>query len=341
MLDMIERDLEKEGLDQRDFSELLIRLLDYGVICRDESQIEQQLYDRYIRLERLVADYLSVIGIRLQHDRRFQFVRLFPPGAQVPGMEEPMQAGGQALRMRLTQQEVALILVLRAQYDKALREGQVDEQGCVMVSLESLSIAMKNLLKRTLPEQLTERKQLFRRLKQLRLIQLANEEQLADGDLWLRVRPMIMSYVSDEVLSELTPESDAPVVEVADHTAAEAEAEMTAAEQTTAAENEQNDSENQAANTRGSEDPAQSANNSLDDDAAVSSAENELVADQTQHSDKTDNAVEVVAFDAAAGDDGAVDDESADDESADDESGDVNNESETAPRSAPASLFGE
>ncbi|GGY43236.1 hypothetical protein GCM10011297_14990 [Bacterioplanes sanyensis] len=205
MLQAIEQELEKEGLDQRDFSELLVRLLDYGVICRDESQIEQQLYDRYIRLEALVADYLSLIGVRVQHDRRFQFVRLFPPGAQVPGMEEPLQAGGQALRLKLNQQEVALILVLRAQYDKALREGQVDEQGCVMVSFESLSIAMKNLLKRTLPEQLTERKQLFRRLKQLRLVQLANEEQLADGDVWLRIRPMIMSYVSDDVLSELTP----------------------------------------------------------------------------------------------------------------------------------------
>lgn len=208
MLEILERELEKEGFDQRDFSELLIRLLDYGVVCRDESQIEQQLYDRFVRLEALVADYLSVLGIRLQHDRRFQFVRLFPPGAQVPGMEETAQLGGQALRLRLNQQEVALILVLRAQYDKALREGQVDEQGCVMVSLESLSIAMKNLLKRTLPEQLTERKQLFKRLKQLRLIQLANEEQLADGDLWLRIRPMIMSYVSDEVLSELSQDDD-------------------------------------------------------------------------------------------------------------------------------------
>jgi hypothetical protein len=105
--------------------------------------------------------------------------------------------------MRLNQNEVALILVLRAQYDKALREGQVDEQGCVMVSLESLSIAIKNLLKRTLPDNMTERKQLFRRLKQLRLIQLSNEDRLDDGDMWMRIRPMIMSYVSEQVLTDL------------------------------------------------------------------------------------------------------------------------------------------
>lgn len=204
MLQMIDKELEKEGLSQRDFSELLVRLLDYGVICRDESQIEQQLYDRYLRLEELIGDYISLLGIRIQHDRRFQFVRLYPPGAQVPGMVDDSQnSGAQAFRSRLNQNEVALILVLRAQYDKALREGLVDDQGCVMVSLEALSIAMKNLLKRTLPENLTERKALFRRLKQLRLVQIANEDTLTDGDMWLRVRPMIMSYVSDQVLSEL------------------------------------------------------------------------------------------------------------------------------------------
>lgn len=216
MLQSIEKELEKEGLSQRDYSELLIRLLDYGVICRDESQIEQTLYDRYVRLEELVGEYLSLIGVRIQHDRRFQFVRLFPPGSQVPGMDEDQEFGGQqSFRTRLNQAEVALTLVLRAQYDKALREGAVDDQGCVMTSLEALSIAMKNLLKRNLPDNLTDRKQLFRRLKQLRLVQIANEETLGDGDMWLRIRPMIMSYVSDQVLTELMDgEDDSDDVEI-------------------------------------------------------------------------------------------------------------------------------
>lgn len=235
MLHEIERELEKEGLNQKEYSELLVRLLDYGVICRDESQIEQTLYDRYVRIDELVGDYLSMLGIRIQHDRRFQFVRLFPPGAQVPGMEEDQQnSGSPAFRQRLNQNEVALILVLRAQYDKALREGAVDEQGCVMVSFEGLSIAMKNLLKRSLPENVTERKAMFRKLRQLRLIQLQNEDSVEDGDLWLRIRPMIMSYVSDQVLSELmasgeNDESDAAASapEVASADQAESEASET------------------------------------------------------------------------------------------------------------------
>ncbi len=232
MLQFIEQKLEKQGLDTRELSELLIRLLDYGVICRDESQIEQQLYDRYLRLEEIVADYLELIGVRVQHDKRFQFIRLYPPGAQIPGVQDEQNAiQSPGLRMRLNQNEVALILVLRAQYDKALREGQVDEQGCVMVSLESLSIAIKNLLKRTLPENMTERKQLFRRLKQLRLIQIANEDRLDDGDMWMRIRPMIMSYVSEQVLADLIENEDIELVDAdvegvaAESTSAETEAE--------------------------------------------------------------------------------------------------------------------
>lgn len=217
MLHFIEQKLEKQGLDRREFSELLIRLLDYGVVCRDESQVEQQLYDRYLRLEDIVSDYLELIGVRVQHDKRFQFIRLYPPGAQIPGVQdEPNAIQSPGLRMRLNQNEVALILVLRAQYDKALREGQVDEQGCVMVSLESLSIAIKNLLKRTLPENMTERKQLFRRLKQLRLIQIASEDRLDDGDMWMRIRPMIMSYVSEQVLTDLIENEQTSVENASD-----------------------------------------------------------------------------------------------------------------------------
>jgi hypothetical protein len=216
MLQFIEQKLEKQGLDIRELSELLIRLLDYGVICRDESQVEQQLYDRYLRLEDIVSDYLELLGVRVQHDKRFQFIRLYPPGAQIPGVQDEQNAiQSPGLRMRLNQNEVALILVLRAQYDKALREGQVDEQGCVMVSLESLSIAMKNLLKRALPDNITERKQLFRRLKQLRLIQISNEDRLDDGDMWMRIRPMIMSYVSEQVLADLVENENVNELEIA------------------------------------------------------------------------------------------------------------------------------
>ncbi|HEY7886013.1 MAG TPA: DUF4194 domain-containing protein, partial [Cellvibrionaceae bacterium] len=178
--------LQPLNLSGEEFSEILIRLLDYGVLCRDENQTEAALYDRYLQCARLVEDYLAVIGMRIQHDRQFAFVRVYPPGAIIPGMADddssPFNSG---FRVRPSQQEVMVILVLRTEYQKSLREGQVDEKGRAMLSLEGLAIAMNNLLKRSLPEGLVERKNLFRRLRQLRLIQFNVDDELDSDESWI------------------------------------------------------------------------------------------------------------------------------------------------------------
>ena len=77
--DLIQESLKKFNLSNDDFSELVIRLLDYGVITRDKSQVETKLYDRFVQCEDLIEDYLSPLKLRIQHDRKFSFVRLFPP----------------------------------------------------------------------------------------------------------------------------------------------------------------------------------------------------------------------------------------------------------------------
>ena len=215
LTETIEQHLERENLNLGEFQELLIRLLNYGVLCRGESLTEQTLYDRFLRIEDLVREYLRLLDIRLYHDERFEYVRLYPPGSEVPGMEDALEnAYSGSLRNRLTQQETALVLVLRAQYDKALHEGQVDEYGFVNESLEALSIAMKNLLGRALPDKVTERKRLFQRLRQLRLIQYRQDEDIDSGEAWIKIHPMIVSFVSDQVLESLQGEAgDAPLEE--------------------------------------------------------------------------------------------------------------------------------
>lgn len=213
LTDNLDSALHKHNLDLRDWRELLQRLLDYGVLCRDDSQVEAELYDRFERVESLVDEYLGLIGLRFHHDTRFQFVRLIPPGARVPGVEdesdEPFNGG---YRTRLTQAEIALVLILRAEYDKAVREGLIDENGCATLSLEAVALASKNLLQRNLPENLAERRQLFRRLRQLRLIHYAHEADLEQSDSWIKVRPLIVNLVNNDWLENLKQdvEADAP-----------------------------------------------------------------------------------------------------------------------------------
>ncbi|MDH5301037.1 MAG: DUF4194 domain-containing protein [Gammaproteobacteria bacterium] len=203
--------LEKANLSLGEFKELIIRLLNYGVLVRNENQIEQQLYDRFLRIAPLVNDYLSIIDIKLYHDSRFEFVRVYPPGSLLPG-EDSDNSLNTNLRQRLAGHEVALILVLRAQYDKALREGQVDDHGYVLEPLEAISIAMKNLLGRNLPEKVTERKKLFHRLRRLRLIEYRQEMEFDNHDAWIKIHPMIVSFVTDAALQQLHS-SDQPLPE--------------------------------------------------------------------------------------------------------------------------------
>ncbi len=203
MREALEAQLNECGIAEDDFSELMIRLLDRGVLCRDESKREAELYDRYLAAQDLVEDYLSVLRIRVLHEPRFNLLRIFPPGAEVPGLVDAEDSAGSGLRQRLGQQEVALILVLRAEYDKALREGQVDEQGQAMISLEALNLSCRNLLGRSLPEQQTERQLLLRRLRQLRLIRSPADMGGEEGETWLTIRPGIISLVTDSALSQL------------------------------------------------------------------------------------------------------------------------------------------
>lgn len=215
LTDHITEQLERENLSLSEFQELLIRLLNYGVLCRSESQTEQLLYDRFLRIEKMLREYLQFMDVRVYHDTRFEYVRLYPPGSAVPGMDDAQDnAYSGSLRNRLTQQETALVLVLRAQYDKALHEGQVDEYGYVNESLEALSIAMKNLLGRALPDKVTERKRLFQRLRQLRLIQYRQDDDIDSGEAWIKIHPMIVSFVSDQVLDAL--QSEAPEISGSD-----------------------------------------------------------------------------------------------------------------------------
>lgn len=202
--------LAEKAVSEWEFSELLIRLLDYGVLCRDENATEQRLYDRYCRVEALVLDYLSLLGLRIEHSARFGFVRLYPPGAEVPGLPDDEHAPfNSGFRQRLNQSEVALAIVLRVEYGKQLREGKVDEQGNVLANMEAISIAFHNLLKRSLPENVTERRSLFRKLRQLRVLHYQSEDDLDSLEGWVKVRPLIMSFVGDGALDALDGPADA------------------------------------------------------------------------------------------------------------------------------------
>ena len=202
--DYLERTLKAYDLELNEFSELINRLLNYGILSRQQNQKEQTLYDRYLRISGLVDNYLSVMDIAVFHDEKFEYLRLYPPGSIVPGLEEQESYTG-GLRIKLKQSEIVLVLILRIQYDKAIREGRVgiDEQGYVTEKLESITIAMKEILNRQLPKNLVERHELFSKLRQLRLIDYNKETIDQVQEALIKISPIITSFVNDDALAAL------------------------------------------------------------------------------------------------------------------------------------------
>lgn len=221
--DHLETRLESAAVSYEQLRELLIRLLNYGVLVRDESQTTRELYDRFRRIENIVEESLALYGIELHHERKFEYVRLYPPGSRRPGMDHAEdEAFGGSLRARLSQHEIALILVLRAQYDKAIREGKLDDRGFATEPLEAIGLAMKNWLGRSLPEKAGERRAVFRRLRQLKLIEYREEDDLEQAETWIRVHPMIVDFVGNDAIDALT---ESPLEAKANGGAAASEAE--------------------------------------------------------------------------------------------------------------------
>lgn len=211
----LESRLQDRHVSLEELRELVIRLLHHGVLVRAESLVERELYDRYVRIADIVRECLQVYGIEPYHDARFEYVRLYPPGSRTPTLDQaPDTTHAGSLRLRLSPHEVALILVLRAQYDKTLREGKVDEKGYATESLEAISLGMKHWLGRSLPEKATDRRRVFQRLRQLRLIEYRADEDLESeargGEAWLRIHPMIVDFVSTEAIEALQTPAQAP-----------------------------------------------------------------------------------------------------------------------------------
>lgn len=197
----LREELADEGVTMDRFKELVLRLMAYGVVVRDEDRTEQAIYDDARRVEKLLADYFSIGGLYLHHDLAAQFFRLYPPGAAIDGVAEDPNEPVPALRARVSANFVAVALALRFLYQEKLNQGYVDAQGEALVSFDDIAAALQTQLKRSLPENAAERMALLAELKRHRLLRYSSSFSIADEDAFLAIRPLILGVISNEALA--------------------------------------------------------------------------------------------------------------------------------------------
>lgn len=198
----IEQRLSTEGagtIKPTRFAELAGRLLASGVVWREYSRPEADLYDDAIQCEQLLREWFACIGFVLVHDSDARLLRLYPPGE---GGGDDEEDGVRRLRARLSRDFVAAVIALRFLYTEALtgRRPLVDER--LAISLEELSQAVVSLLAHKLPNSASERMVLLRELRKHRVLHFIEGDDAGDMQMGLAVLRPVMSFVSDEAMDE-------------------------------------------------------------------------------------------------------------------------------------------
>ncbi len=186
------------GLVTRErFAQLAGRLLASGVLWRDYSEAEAQLYDDARQCEQLLREWFGTVGFLLTHDVDATIFRLYPPG------EDGEEEGVKRLRARLSHDFIACCIALRFIYTEGLtgKRELIDQE--LMVTLEELSQTIVSLLGHTLPGSIAERVSLLRQLRKHRLIRFNDGESAGAMESILSILRPVMSFVSDDALAEV------------------------------------------------------------------------------------------------------------------------------------------
>jgi hypothetical protein len=198
-IDHLDKELENRNLGMTEFRAVLLRLLDKQVIYRHESQVEAELYDLFVRLQAVVEAYLGVLGMTVFFNPRLNFVIAYPPGSDIPGVSSG-DPGQTSLQRRIHADEAGLMITLRLLYEEKIREGEIDEQGCVFVPLETVFTRYLSITKKEMPAAESERRSLFNGLKQLRMVSYSD---LDGAEQWIGIREIILHFTLNGIVEAL------------------------------------------------------------------------------------------------------------------------------------------
>lgn len=186
------------GVKPDRFAELAGRLLSSGILWREFSRPEANLYDDAVQCEQLLREYFSATGFLLTHDADATIFRLYPPGEGGDGDDD----GVKRLRARLSRDFVAAAIALRFLYTEALTGKRELVNEVLVISLEDLSQAVVSLLAHSLPSASADRLGLLRELRKHRIVRFNDGEGAGSMEMLLSVLRPVMSYVSDEALED-------------------------------------------------------------------------------------------------------------------------------------------
>lgn len=170
----------------QDFERAAYRLITEQVLYSGDRKSK----NAYHLVETYLADFASALepfGIRLERNSHYRYVVALP-------------SHGEGTPVSL--EETLLILVLRQRYDEAMRQGQVEDHGEVLVELPELQEAYSALVDRPMPE-VGQLRALVKALKRWSVCRQVESEPEDPQPFTIMIRPAIVEIVGTQWLQRL------------------------------------------------------------------------------------------------------------------------------------------
>jgi len=192
----IKKSLFALEIEYKDFGDLLLYLLSKSVICESDNEMERSMYRRYLMCEDLVKDYFDVIGIGVHHNENFNSVRIYAPDADYPANMNMADQPNNKLRMPLSKDENAALIVAYILYQNYSQEDKLDEFTAV-ISREEFYAAHATYLSYEPKENESARRDVLTKLAKLKVVEF-HAKFFEQKEYPLIIRP----YILDLILSE-------------------------------------------------------------------------------------------------------------------------------------------
>lgn len=177
--------------------EVIWRLMATGVISRGASQTEAELYDRGIEASDALVDLFELLGMLLQIDPVARTLRLFPPGADVPGVERVLGEPYARLSVPVSPELAASMLALWLLYREGVERNLLNEHGERVVTLTELDACLSNQFGTQVMARASERRLLLFDLRKHRVLRLPEGVNDFDADVAVAIQRGILSIVHE------------------------------------------------------------------------------------------------------------------------------------------------
>lgn len=197
----INEELKELGIGEEEFRDLIVFLMDRGIIVRGDSENERDAYDLFVKAKNAVMEHFHWSRLGIYHNENSHTIRLFAPDADFPSNHLIVddEYKNSQMRMSIGNDLSAALIVCYLLHRQMLAEGKVLENYSVPVSKEEFYTAHATKLSFTPSKSKAVQQDVMKSLQRLKVVAY-NKDFFDNPSAKLEIRPYIFDVVLNETI---------------------------------------------------------------------------------------------------------------------------------------------